>query len=122
MSGKFRIERWREVYKPSPAVLRYKLSSEGYSISHWVDRAGTIYGLHKHDKDQTHWIVSGELQISFENGSTYTLKAGDRDYMPAETWHTARVVGDEPVNYMVGEKITIVEKPKRKRGRPKKNI
>jgi quercetin dioxygenase-like cupin family protein len=118
MSENLRIERWREVYDPSPAVLRLKLSSEGYSIFHWIDRAGTVYGIHKHDKDQTHWIISGELEISLENGFTYTLKAGDRDYMPAETWHIARVVGDEPVNYMVGEKIKV----KRKRGRPKKNI
>jgi quercetin dioxygenase-like cupin family protein len=121
MSKDLRIERWREVYPPNPAVLRYKLSNEGYSIFHWVDHAGTVYGIHKHDTDQTHWIISGELEISLENGFTYSLKAGDRDYMPAETWHKARVVGDESVNYMVGEKIK-AEKKKRKRGRPKKNI
>jgi quercetin dioxygenase-like cupin family protein len=120
MSKNHQIVRWKEVYSPSPAVLRLKLTGEGYQrIFHWVDRAGTVYGVHKHDTEQTHWILSGTLEIAFEKGGSYTLKAGDRDFMPANTWHTARVVGDEPVSYLVGEKITI-EKTKRKRGRPKK--
>ena len=118
MSERFRIIRWKEVFKPSPAVLRHKLTGEGYSVFHWVDAVGTIYGIHKHDADQTHWIISGELEISLENGFTYSLKTGDRDYMPAETWHRAQVIGNEPVNYIVGEKIKV----KRKRGRPKKNL
>lgn len=117
---KIQVQRWREVYAPSPAVLRMKLASEGYRIFHWVDRAGTIYGIHKHEEDQTHWIISGELEITFENGVSYILGVGDRDFMPANTWHTARVMGEEPVNYLVGEKLR-VEKPKRKRGRPRKN-
>lgn len=117
---KIQIQRWREVYAPSPAVLRMKLGLEGYRIFHWVDRAGTVYGIHKHEEDQTHWIISGELEISLEKGGSYILKAGDRDFLPARTWHTARVVGSEPVNYLVGEKRAEV-KPKRKRGRPRKN-
>ena len=119
--SKIRIERWREFQPPTPAVLRLRLSSEGYRIFHWVDRAGTVYGIHKHDQDQTHWIVSGELEIILEKGGSYILKAGDRDFMPAKTWHAARVVGEEPVSYLVGEKV-IIEKPKRKRGRPKKKL
>ena len=30
---------------------------------------------------------------------------GDRDFMPAGTYHSARVAGDEPVMYLVGEKM-----------------
>lgn len=104
---------------PNAAMLRLKLSGEGYRIFHWVDRAGTIYGIHKHEEDQTHWIISGEMEITLENGGSYILKAGDRDFMPARTRHKARVIGEYPVSYLVGEKIAEV-KPKRKRGRPKK--
>lgn len=114
-----RVERWREVYAPSPAVLRMRLGSEGYRVYHWVDRAGTIYGIHKNDKEKSHWIISGEMEITFEKGETYTLRAGDRDFIGAQIWFKARVVGEEPLNYLVGEKIK-VEKIKRKRGRPKK--
>lgn len=115
---RIQIQRWREVYKPNPAVLRFILAAEGCRIFHWVDRAGNVYGIHKHDTDQIHWIISGELEITLERGGSYVLKTGDRDFMPAQTWHSARVLGEEPVSYLVGEKI--IEKPKQKRGRPKK--
>jgi mannose-6-phosphate isomerase-like protein (cupin superfamily) len=114
-----KVIRWRVVYAPNPAVLRLKLGIEGYRIFHWVDRPGIIYGIHKHEEDQTHWIVSGELEIVLKDGGNYILKAGDRDYLPANTLHSARVLGEEPVSYLVGEKIKI-EIVKRKRGRPKK--
>lgn len=115
----FRVERWKEFYAPNPAMLRLLLAQEGYRVYHWIDRAGTVYGVHKHDEEQSHWIISGELELTLATGANYTLKAGDRDFMPAQTWHTARVVGAEPVSYLVGEKIK-AEKIKRKRGRPKK--
>ncbi len=116
---KVQIQRWREFNAPNPAMLRLKLNREGYRVFHWADRAGMIYGIHKHEEDQTHWIISGELEIALEKGGSYILKAGDRDFMPAHIWHTARVLGEEPLSYLVGEKIAV--KPKRKRGRPKKN-
>lgn len=45
------------------------------------------------------------------------LEAGDRDFMPAETYHSARVIGDEAVLYLVGE----LTPAKKTRGRPKKS-
>lgn len=123
--SKLQVVRWRRHSKPNPAELRLYLSSEGFNnIYHWVDRPGTVYGIHKHDTDQAHWVVSGELEIVLEKGDTYILKAGDHDYLPAETWHAARILGDEPASYFVGEKVIVVQSvpPKRKRGRPKKNL
>jgi mannose-6-phosphate isomerase-like protein (cupin superfamily) len=114
-----RVERWKKAYAPNPAMLRILLEKEGYRVYHWVERSGTVYGLHKHEEDQSHWIISGELELTFATGAIYTLKAGDRDFISAKTLHKARVSGAEPVSYLVGEKIK-VEKTKRKRGRPKK--
>lgn len=131
---KFRIERWREVYQPNAAMLRLKMTQEGYRVFQWGDAPHAFYGQHKHPEPQSHWIISGALEITI-GAQSYVLKAGDRDFMEAETWHTVRVVSDTPVIYLIGEKIVerpveekpVAEKPvetpappKRKRGRPKK--
>ena len=114
------MERWIGIQAPHAASMRLKLSQEGFHVAHWCDRPGTIYARHKHPEAQSHWVISGELEITVPTG-TYRLGPGDRDFMPADTLHTARVVGEEHVNYFVG----IFEEPApppspKKRGRPKK--
>jgi len=104
MNPGYRIEKWNKPYKPNPAQLRHELEREGYRVMHWCDRPGASYGMHKHGEEQSHWVISGTIEITVGN-SAFELSAGDRDHMPAETYHTARVVGDEPVVYMIGEKI-----------------
>lgn len=116
MADRYRVEKWREVYAPNPAMLRLKLQQEGYRVFQWADNPGTIYGSHKHSQAQCHWVVSGVLEIEVETVGTVQLQAGDRDFLPAEAYHKARVIGEEPVLYLVGEKLP----PKKKRGRPKK--
>jgi quercetin dioxygenase-like cupin family protein len=104
MFEKYRVERWKEVYAPNAAMLRFLMEREGYRVYQWGDTPGAIFVLHKHSEAQSHWIVSGSLELTV-NGVSYTLEAGDRDFLPAETWHSARVVSEETVVYMVGEKI-----------------
>lgn len=101
----YRIERWKENEKPNPTKLREILNSEGYSVYQWQDSPDAVYGLHKHERDQSHWIISGALELTIENVGTLILEAGDRDFMPAGTFHSARVVGKNPVVYLVGEKV-----------------
>lgn len=101
----FRVERWKEIYAPNAAMLRFTLVSEGYRVFQWGDRPEAIYVLHKHAEDQTHWVISGALEITIDGGENYVLEAGDRDFLPANTYHSARVVGEESVVYLVGEKI-----------------
>lgn len=99
----YRVERWRQIHPPNLAMLRHTLTTEGYTVYQWADHPGSIYATHKHPTDQCHWIVSGTLEIDIEGGGTYLLEAGDRDLMPANTYHSARVVGDETVIYLIGE-------------------
>lgn len=104
MSG-YRVVRWQEIYAPNAAMLRVRMEHEGYRVFQWGDRAEATYALHKHNEDQSHWIISGELELTIERVGTFVLKAGDRDFIPAHTWHSARVPGEEPVVYLIGEKI-----------------
>jgi len=97
------VERWSETTPPTEADLRLRLESEGYSVFQWTDAPGTKYGPHAHPEDQSHWILSGELELRVGH-ETYTLRAGDRDYLPANTTHSAFVPGDRPVTYLIGAK------------------
>lgn len=104
MSGKYHIEKWAGREAPKAASLRIKMESEGYSVFEWSDRPGTIYGMHSHGEDQSHGIISGRLELTVLNEGTFILEAGDRDFMPRDTRHSARVIGDEPVFYLIGAK------------------
>ena len=97
------VERWDEAGRPQATDLKQRLESEGYSVFQWSDAAGTRYGSHAHVEDQTHWIISGELELRV-GYETYTLRAGDRDFLPANTTHSASVQGDEAVVYLIGAK------------------
>jgi len=96
-----KVERWNEPTAPDAADLRRRLQREGYSVFQWSDAAGTRYGAHSHPEDQSHWILSGELELRVGN-ETYTLRAGDRDYLAANTTHSAFVPGNGPVTYLIG--------------------
>jgi quercetin dioxygenase-like cupin family protein len=96
-----RVERWSKQGTPREPELREILEREGYSVFEWSDAPGTHYGAHRHREDQSHWIISGELELRIQ-GETYTLRAGDRDFLPAGTVHSAFVPGHVPVRYLVG--------------------
>ena len=97
------IERWNGSAEPDVDDLRKRLEEDGYTVFEWQDAPGTSYGLHSHSEDQSHWIVSGALTLRL-GWEEYTLRAGDRDYLPANTEHSASVSGDEPVRYLIGVK------------------
>ena len=100
---KMEVERWSDKAPPDAKLLRRQLEAEGYSVFQWSDSPGTKYGPHAHAEDQSHWIVSGELALRIGH-ETYTLRAGDRDFLPANTMHSAFVPGEEPVTYLIGAK------------------
>jgi len=104
MPSHYRIERWKGSGGPEPATLSSILVSEGYSVFQWTDAPGAVYDVHSHNNDQSHWIISGTLELNVEGAGKFLLKAGDRDFMPADTNHSAKVIGDEPVVYLIGGK------------------
>ena len=97
------IARWGKNTSPDPAQLKACLEREGYSVFQWSDEPGTKYAPHSHPEDQSHWILSGKLELRVGN-ETYTLCAGDRDFLAANTTHAAFVPGSEPVVYLIGAK------------------
>lgn len=97
-----RIEHWNEESMPEAGALRRRLEAEGYRVFQWSDAPGTSYNWHAHPEDQTHWIISGTLRLCVRDDKEYILCAGDRDFLPAHTEHSAFVPGEEPVVYLIG--------------------
>ena len=97
------IKRWTDSSPPNPEELKQRLRNEGYSVFQWSDAPGAKYGPHAHAKDQSHWIISGELELRVGHES-YSLRPGDRDYLPANTIYSAFVPEDEAVTYLIGAK------------------
>lgn len=97
------IERWNPQMDLDVLELEKRLRGEGYSVRQWSDPAGTKYGPHSHNEDQSHWILSGELELRV-GYEVYTLRPGDRDFLPANTMHSATVAGKQPVTYLIGAK------------------
>jgi quercetin dioxygenase-like cupin family protein len=104
MPENYRVERWTGDIGPDPSTLRRIMEDDGYSVFEWSDGPDTIYDNHAHDDDQSHWIVSGKLELTVIDAGSYVLGPGDRDFMPAGMMHSARVVSDEPVIYLIGSK------------------
>jgi quercetin dioxygenase-like cupin family protein len=102
-----KVQRWQQTVPPDPAALRRTLEGEGYSVYAWTDDRGTTYPPHTHGDDQSHWVVRGAIALTVY-GEEYVLRAGDRDWLPAGTLHSARVVGDAAVTYLVGSKPATV--------------
>ena len=115
----YRIEKWSEAYPPNPAMLWLRLSQEGYFVQQWADLPHTFRGSQKLEHSKSHWVISGSIEINIEYLGRFILGPGDRDFMPADVYYTARVVGDEPVIYLVGElRSNVSPKPtKSRRGR-----
>ena len=98
-----RVEKWEGPGRPDALELRARMESEGYAVFHWTDAPGRTYDEHTHAEDQTHWVLSGAITIVVA-GREYTLRSGDRDYLPANVLHSARVDGTEPCVYLIGAK------------------
>lgn len=114
MADIYRVEKWKQHHAPNPAMLRHILAVEGYDVFHWCDQPGIMYGMHQHPEDQTHWAISGSIEITVERIGTFLLEAGDRDFMPAGCYHSARVIGEEPVQYLIGAKAKKVKQRRKK--------
>lgn len=99
----FRVERWTGAEAPNTAELRGRLEAEGYGVFQWSDPPGRMYPPHAHGEDQSHWVISGALELTVD-GESYVLGAGDRDFLPAGTIHSAEVTSETPVVYLIGAK------------------
>ena len=65
-----------------------EISEAGWWPISWRDAPGDVYDAHKHDADQTLYLVEGQIEFGV-NGETIQLHPGDKLELPAFTIHTA---------------------------------
>jgi len=76
-----------------------EISNAGWWPISWRDAPGEVYEPHKHDADQTLYLVQGSLEL--EVGSeTHNLNPGDKLELPAFTVHSARAPSG--ATYIIG--------------------
>ena len=78
------------------AALKQQLRDEGYNIYVYSYPGGMCFPPHSHDHDTIHVVLNGAMQISMEDAD-HILKPGERFVVPANTMHTAEVLGEMPV-------------------------
>jgi quercetin dioxygenase-like cupin family protein len=96
MSGP-RLERW----DPQDGTVSEKrmmniLETEGYEVSTYTYRPGTVFSPHEHAQDKCDAVIEGTFRLT-ANGVAFDLGPGDRLYIPAGTRHAAEVVGSAAV-------------------------
>lgn len=76
--------------------------SEGrYTILSDLWKVGFSVQPHYHARHfEAFYLVSGEAEWTV-NGETHRLKAGDAVYIPANTPHSARTVGEKPAHFIL---------------------
>lgn len=93
-----KIERWnRETDgELTETSFRRKIGKLGYRVTCYTYPPGTMFDVHTHPVDKIDGVLSGRFRIGM-HGDSAVLEPGDFVHVPAETEHTAEVVGSEPV-------------------------
>jgi quercetin dioxygenase-like cupin family protein len=96
------VLRWRGPGAPAADDLHARLAADGFAPFVWTDPPGAHYEPHRHDHDESLWVIDGEITFGVE-GRRYPLRAGDRLMLPAGTVHTADA-GPAGATYLIGER------------------
>ena len=72
------------------------LEYEGYEVASYTYREGTVFPEHRHAQAKCDGVLEGKLRITVGD-SVFELGPGDRLYLPADTPHSAEVVGAKTV-------------------------
>ena len=76
-----------------------EISDTGWWPVSWRDAPGDVYEAHKHDADQTLYVVEGQIEFGVD-GKTLRLNPGDKLELPAFTVHSANT--PKGATYIVG--------------------
>ncbi len=92
------IEHW-DIKRDGPLseeAMWRKLEARGYSVSRYTYPPGTFFPDHDHAVDKIDAVLAGRFRMTLQ-GKEVVLEAGDLLVVPKHVFHTAEVVGDQPV-------------------------
>jgi len=85
-------------FKDKREAIR-EISDAGWWPISWRDAPGETYEPHKHDADQTLYLVEGSLELEV-GGETHSLHPGDKLELPAFTVHSVKAPSG--ATYIIG--------------------
>lgn len=94
---------WGASDAPTEDEVRRRLEADGFSALRWSDVPGAHYDEHAHDRDESIWLVAGEIRFGAA-GRELVLAPGDRLMLPAGTRHTADA-GPGGATYLIGQRL-----------------
>ena len=80
----------------SETALVNLLERQGYRCTRYTYPQGTYFAEHSHTVDKIDAVLKGRFKINM-CGESIVLAPGDYIYIPANTPHSAEVIGDESV-------------------------
>jgi len=97
------VVRWSRAKKPTLEELTQILDTQGQDYELYSDPPKMKYGRHKHPFDDFVMIVSGKMKIATD-AHEWIMNPGDRLDIPANTPHTAEMLGRQEVQYLSAAK------------------
>ena len=92
-----RLEPWTDEDGPlTEKRLMGAMEREGYEVSIYTYRQGTVFDEHEHAQDKCDAVVEGFFRVRVGE-EVFDMKPGDRLYIPAGTRHSAEVIGRRTV-------------------------
>ena len=103
--SKLKLEKWDEKVDGTLCVenMRKKLSRQGYHATEYEFQPGTVFPDHTHSYSKKDSIITGRFQFTMY-GETAILEPGDMMEVPANTVHSAAVVGNQSVLFFDASK------------------
>ena len=99
--GKINVEKWdlNTDGELNEANMRKKLKRKGYNCIMYEFQPGQVFPDHTHGHAKRDAILSGQFEM-FMYGQKVILQPGDMIDVPANTIHSAGVVGNKPVIFL----------------------
>jgi quercetin dioxygenase-like cupin family protein/Tfp pilus assembly protein PilZ len=103
--GLLKLQRWDTSREgpPTEKALRARLEKRGYRVSRHVYPPGAFFPEHVHQVDKIDAVVSGQFLVRLRDVEVL-LQPGDLIPIPRGVFHSAEVVGEEPVVSLDGIK------------------
>ena len=91
------VEHWNENWGVlNEQNMKKKLENDGFLVVVYTYLPGTYFPEHTHSIDKIDTVISGQFRMT-AMGKKFILGPGDMLLVPANTVHTAEVIGENPV-------------------------
>jgi len=76
-------------------------NQRGFSCDIWADPPGQVWEDYIHSVDEVIVLIDGRIEIEM-NQQTLTPDLGQEIFIPANTFHTVRNIGDTTAHWLYG--------------------